>query len=1198
MDLKEIQLVGFKSFADKTAIRFDDGVTCIVGPNGCGKSNVADAVRWVLGEQSAKSLRGSNMQDVIFSGTELRKPHNYCEVTLVFDNEKKLFDIDATDVAMTRRLYRSGESKYLINGQPSRLKDLVALFHGIGLGKEGYSIIGQGKVEQIMNARPEDRRLIFEEATGLMVFKSRKQEIERKIAAANDNLYIYRQRIDEAERRLGPLGKQAAAAREYKELSESLKIEEANTYIYRFENAEAEKSKFKKDVAAISEKIIDLNTQIERINRNTEQNRAKIASADETLTQLQDKRLELSVGNERKEGEARLVKERISTYRSQITASEAALAVGKQRIGEIADEIAITLQKTAKDEERLLQIETETDVLRSAVASLDNKIAVFERLSDENRLNQLSSAENLSELKKNLGTLSARKEAAQEKIDELTSALEKSKQRKERLEDELSSVRKDVKRLKDFTASDAKQRQELEEEVAEMELTINDFTQDLFNSKGQIASLEEKLEMHISMKNRFEGYKDSVRRLLSVAKTNPEVSKHLRGALADIVTTEQKYELAIETAFGGAMQNVVTPTSGDARHLIEYLRRTNGGIVTFLPVESMKPRPDNREIRYALNERGAMGLAIELVQYDSYYYNVISNLLGNTLICDNIANATTIANKYGNAFKIVTLEGDIVMTSGAMTGGSRHKESGSFLSNERKIQECKDNIARKKKYIEKLEAAIAGSEREKASAKAKLEALREKYQGANNDLAALAQRETALQSQIEEAETDLQFYQDALTESKSRLKALQFEEANSSQSEEQLNSLREAAAEELASQKSQSEKFKEERAEKATRLHALEVEYASLQSAIEKQRQDVQRLTSEKEDLIKRIFEIEKEKSDAETRLSALEEEAEEKELTDEEKAAVQALTSEIERITQEKEELNAQQIALDEQKTSLQETLTKNSDKRYKCELEISKIDTNLENTRLRMEEFYSLDYDGCLALRKEVFNVDESATMIATLKRKITLLGDVNPTAVEEFAEEQAHYSEMVTQRDDLQKAIEDLTSALNEIRGEMLRIFDEGFNDINENFKTTFKELFGGGRAELQMDYVEGEDPLNAGVEIIACPPGKKLTKISLLSGGERALTAIAILFAILKARPMPFCILDEIEAALDDANVDRFANYLKRFTLDTQFIVITHRKPTMNQADSLFGVTMQEKGVSKIVSVKLAEVESRLGAGTVE
>lgn len=1198
MDLKEIQLVGFKSFADKTTIRFDEGVTCIVGPNGCGKSNVADAVRWVLGEQSAKSLRGTNMQDVIFGGTLERKPLSFCEVTLVFDNSNHIFDLDVADVGMTRRLYRNGESKYLINGQPSRLKDIVALFHGIGLGKEGYSIIGQGKVEQIMNAKPEDRRLIFEEATGLMVYKSRKQEIERKLEDSNSNLFIYRQRIDEAERRLGPLSKQADAAREFNEYSESLKINEANTYIYRYDNAESEKDKFKRDISDISDQIISLNVDVEKINRKTEENRQKIAAADAELTELNDRRVELSVGNERKDGELKLVRERMSTYRSQISAAADVLEESKNRIGEIDDAMALGAQKRKADTARIAVIENETDVLRAAVSALDNKIAVFERLTDEKRLSQLSSAENLSEIKKNIGTLSARKEATQERIKEINSALEKSRQRKERLQDELSAVRGDVKRLKDFTSTGTQALDEQTEEMREMQLTVNNFNQELFNANGQLASLRDSLELYISLKNRFEGYKDSVRRLLSVAKTNPDVGNRVKGALADIIRTDQKYETAVETALGGAMQNVVTASSDDARYLIEYLKRTNGGVVTFLPVSSMRPKPDTREIQRALNEKGAMGLATELVQYDDYYYNVISNLLGNTLICDNIFNANTIAKKYGNSFKIVTLDGDIVMTSGAMTGGSRRKEAGSLLSNERKIQECKENIARKQKYIEKLKAAIAESEKERKNAEEEVEKLRAKYQSSISELAALQQREAAVLQQIEEAEADIGVYEEALAELTEKLKSLQSEEENSSRSEEELNSLRAGAEEELSSQRSQCDRFKAEREEKSKKLHDLEVEYAALVSAVEKEEADVKRLTAEKEELVKRIFDTEAAKKDLEGKLHALEAEAQEKELTDEEKAAVQEIVDKIAALSKEKEEINVRQTELEEEKNSLQEKIAKQSDKRYKCEIEISKIDTNLENMRLRIEEAYSMDYEACLPLKKEDFNVEEAASLIAVLKRKITMLGAVNPNAVEEYAEEKAHYDEMVTQRDDLQKAIEDLTVALNEIRSEMLKQFDEGFNEINENFKITFKELFGGGKAELQLDYVEGEDPLNAGVEIVACPPGKKLTKISLLSGGERALTAIAILFAILKARPMPFCILDEIEAALDDANVDRFASYLKRFSEDTQFIVITHRKPTMNQADSLFGVTMQEKGVSKIVSVKLAEVEQRLGAGTVE
>ncbi len=1198
MDLKEIRLSGFKSFADKTVIRFDEGVTCIVGPNGCGKSNVADAVRWVLGEQSPKALRGGNMQDVIFGGTQSRKPQSSCEVTLVFDNTNKIFDLDVAEVAMTRRLDRNGNSGYFINGQPSRLKDIVRLFHGIGLGKEGYSIIGQGKVEQIMNAKPEDRRLIFEEATGLMVYKSRKEEIERKIDSSKNNLYIYAQRIEEAERRLGPLSKQADAAKEYKEYSDSLKFNEVNTYVCRYDGAEDEKNKFRERVAGYSDKIISLNTQSELLNKSYEDTRRKAAEADQKLTDLNDRRVELSVGNERKDGEWKLVREKISTYKSQITAAGEFLENGKTRTGELADAVAAAKEAIKKGETRIAEIDNETDLLSQAIKALSGKIEVFEKLSDENRQSQLSSAENLSEIRKNQGSLAAQMQAAEDRIAELTSALKKEKARKEKLEEELDGVRKDLKKLKEFTSGGEKELADREEEIRDMQLTINNFNQELFSVGGQISSLKDSLEMYIGIKNRYEGYKDSVRRLLSVAKTNPEVGSHVKGTIADIIHTDQKYELAFEVALGAATQNVVTPTQDDARILIEYLKRTGGGVVTFLPVTGMKPRPDSREAQRATSEKGAIGLATDLIRYDEYYYNVVTNLLGNTLICDTVYNATAIAKKYGNTFRIVTLDGDIVSTSGSMTGGSRQQKGASVLAGERKIEECRENILKKQKYLEKLKIAIAESEKGKEEAEAAVNALRAKYQGSLNELAVLSQREISLTKESEEAQSNIDVYAETLKGFEEKLGRLKDEEAYAGKSEEELNAMRQGAEATLEKQRGQCEAFKAERDEKSAKLHALEVEKAAAEKQIESLNADIRRYEKEKEDLIARIISTEREKATAEAELSALEEKAKQAELTEEEKAAVQAVNDEIATVSAEKEALNIRQVQLDEERTAVQEELTKQTDKRYKCEIEISKIDTNLENMRQRIEEAYGIDYEGCLALKADNFNVDEAAGLISALKRKITLLGNVNLNAVEEYADEKAHYDEMTVQRDDLQKAIDDLQQALDEIRAEMLKIFDAGFNDINENFKVTFKELFGGGNAELQMDYIEGQDPLEAGVEIVACPPGKKLTKISLLSGGERALTAIAILFAILKCRPMPFCILDEIEAALDEANVDRFASYLKHFSQETQFIVITHRRPTMNQSDALFGVTMQEKGVSKIVSVKLGEVEKQLGEGTVE
>ena len=1198
MDLKEIQLVGFKSFADKTIIRFEEGVTCIVGPNGCGKSNVADAVRWVLGEQSAKNLRGGNMQDVIFGGTDIRKPMTYCEVTLVFDNSNRIFNLDCTDVAMTRRLYRTGESKYLINNQPSRLKDLVALFHNIGLGKEGYSIIGQGKVQQIMNSKPEDRRLIFEEATGLMVFKSRKQEIERKISDAESNLYIYRQRIDEAERRLGPLEKQANATREYHEYAKALKENEANAYIYRYENAEGEKAKYKTQISLLSEKIISFNTKIELINRSYEENRLKISQADNELSDLNDKRVELSVDNERRGGDLRLAKEKISTYRSQISAAKEFLEGAKKRIGEIDNELSVGENFTREGEVERMRMENEMETLRSQIASLTSKIALFEKLSDERRQSELSEADNLSELKERRGSISAQKEALEGKIAELCEAKKKSEARKERYLQELASVRADKKKVESFTSVGTDEINEKMEEVRELQLTVNNFNQDLYNSNGILASLRDKLEVFIGMKNRFDGYGDTVRRLLSLAKTNPDLGKRIRGTIADVVHTEQKYEVAIETALGGALQNIVTANSDDATYLIEYLKKTRSGRATFLPVSSMRPRPDTPTAQRASSERGAIGLATELIQYDDYYYNVVSYLLGNTLICDNIASANTISKKYGNTFKIVTLDGDIVQTSGAMAGGSSHRAGSNFLSAERNIQECKDAIAKKIKYIEKLKTAIADAESARAEAEEEVEILRRKYENASAERSALEEREKTLVAQIADAQTDIDDFNVAIEDQTLRLTILKTEEENSNKSEEELMNIRKGAQEALMGQRLQSEKYKEEKLEKDEKLRETEINFTTLCANLDRTQKESVRLTAEKEELVKKSLDMEEELHRSEQYLALFEEEAQEKELTEEERKALQDILDQIAGVSKMKEELNGKQIQLEEEKEEFLAELSKQTDKRYKAEIEISKIDTNLENMRLRMEEAYGLDYEGCLAFRVENFDVNEAMNTISALKRKITMLGDVNPNAVEDYAEEKTHYDEMVSQRDDLQMAIEDLTEALNEIRGEMLKIFDEGFAEINENFKTTFKELFGGGKAELQLDYVEGEDPLAAGVEIQACPPGKSLKKISLLSGGEQALTAIAILFAILKARPMPFCILDEIEAALDDANVDRFASYLKRFSLETQFIVITHRKPTMNQADTLFGVTMQEKGVSKIVSVKLSEVETKLGAGTVE
>ena len=1197
MNFKEIQLVGFKSFADRTSIKFDDGVTCIVGPNGCGKSNVADAVRWVLGEQSAKSLRGSSMQDVIFNGTETRRALSYCEVTLVFDNASRMFDIDYEEVAMTRRLYRSGESEYLLNKQPCRLKDIVALLHGVGIGKEGYSIIGQGKVEQIMNAKPEDRRAIFEEATGVMKFKSQKGEIERKLENAKDNLTVFVQRMDEAEKQLRPLEKQAETAKKYRAYSEQLKYEEVNTYLLRCDNFAYETGKHRDRIKKAEKRLQEIRTETDALDEAEARAREEIARADEEIRSLNERLRAFEVSLEHKSGEAKLIGERIASVRRRQEQARIDEEASQGRILEIARLLDAGKKKTKEGTQRAKQLEGEVNALFKQVQEAEARLTAYERISDEKRASELSSVEGLADVRASAGSLSAQKTAASERIEEVRLALERAEARKREFSDQLAACQRERAQVEQFFAEQEAREEELTENLRELARSGQKLSQEYIDCNTSIANYTNNLEFYRNLKNRFDGYRDSVRNLQLKAQRDEELGKRIKGAIADIVSTEQKYEVAIETAFGGAMQNLVTATADDARYLIEYLKRTGGGVVTFLPVAAIRPRPNSGEIRRALREEGALGLADELVKYNPYYGNVIGNLLGNTLVCDTIASATAIAKRYPRAFRIVTLDGDIIATSGAMTGGSKRKESGNLLAGERRIKECEDAIARKRLTAEKLKAAADACEQERAKAEAEMAAFRAEVQKETASRAALTQKELALSDLLSDADRDIKEYTVLLTQLEQKVQGLESEALSAAESEDVLNRIRSEAAAEAAARQQEAGKLREERDRLNEKIAALRVESAAIVSARAAEEENAKRLEEEKETLLSRITIDREEAARTQEELAALKEQAEKVALSDEDRAAVSAVRSDIDRAEAQKRKTAQEQEARSSRKRALLEEQQQEDDKRHRSELEIGKAEAALENMKQRIDEAYGLSYESAQDLRDEKYDVSQSYNNINSLKRKISALGPVNMNAEEDYELLFGRYSEMQTQKEDLEKGIFDLTTVLNDLRDAMQKQFDDGFNEINANFTVIFKELFGGGKAEMQLDYTDCDDPLNAGIEIVACPPGKKLTKISLLSGGERAFTAIAILFAILKSRPMPFCILDEIEAALDEANVDRFAKYLQKFSKETQFIVITHRKPTMNRADTLFGVTMEEKGVSKIVSVKLSEVEERLGGDTV-
>ncbi len=1198
MNFKKVELNGFKSFADKTEIKFDNGVTCIVGPNGCGKSNVADSIRWVLGEQSAKTMRGSNMQDVIFGGTQTRKSQSFCEVTLTFDNSTHMFaDLEYDEVAFTRRLFRSGESEYLINKQPCRMKDIVDRLHNVGLGKEGYSIIGQGKIEQIMNAKPEDRRAIFEEATGIVIFKSRKQDIERRLANSYTNLNIFLQRMGEVEHMLAPLARQAEKTKKYRELYDALRHDEINLYIYKHDNAESARSSINAVLGRIQARITEGRAQVERLEERYNQDRRRIAEGDALLQELNEQILKYTVDLQKKEGDANVIRERITFFKEQRNSEEKAVEEGGARLAAIAVERE-TSQKSAADyDKKIEESRRETETLTQEVAKLNEKLSEYEAWNDESQKSAIDRLENLSEINRNIGTLSAKKEAAEERMKELAAEAEKISAQLEADKKALAECEDWYNEVVEYVSREKELKAAKEEEIMALNTQADEASEALFQLNGRISSLEDRKRFYQNVKDDFEGYKFSVKKLMSDARRSSDLSGRIKGVIADIVKCDEKYEVAIETAFGGAMQNIVTATADDARYLIEYLKRTKGGQVTFLPVKSLKPHYETDYTRKALKENGAIGLANELVRYDKYYDNVIYNLIGNTLVADNIANATEISKKYPHAFRIVTLDGDVISTSGSMTGGSRREGGGNFLANERRIEQAQAEIASAEKERDALTKKRAALEDEKQKQLDALETLRESFQEARSKIAALSEKKDTLTQKIAEDESELKIQNESMAVLYERMKGIDSEYSTSSQGQAQIAQLKTDAEGESDRRKEEYDKLKSELGERNLRQNVLQVYIAQYRAAAEADRNDIARLDREREELEKRIADAKANIENIAATIVDLEEMAEKAALTPEQREELNALRAKKDEQLRAKEELNAEIERIMSDTRSLNEQIEREGEERHRQEIELTKIDSELENLQARIDEEYQLTYESCLEFKDEEFDPKVGQTSINRIKREINSLGAINHNALEEYETLNAQYEEMTAQRDDVQKGIDDTTAALEELKGEMQKQFDEGFNQINENFKKLFRELFGGGRAELQMDYTDCDDPLNAGVEIVACPPGKKLTKISLLSGGERALTAIAILFAILMLRPMPFCVLDEIEAALDEANVDKFAQFLKKFAKETQFIVITHRKPTMEKADCLFGVTMEEKGVSKIVSVKLSEVESKLGGDTV-
>lgn len=1187
MYFKRIEMIGFKSFADRTVIEFNGGFTAIVGPNGCGKSNVSDAIRWVLGEQSAKSLRGDNMQDVIFKGTEKRKSLSYCEVTLTFDNTDRFFNIAYDELSITRKLYRSGESEYLINKNTCRLKDITELLFDSGIGKSGYSVIGQGKVSEIVDEKPEERRTMFEEAAGVAKFKSRKDEAERKLDRTRENLVRIDDIIAEIDRQMGPLRKQAEDAKKYLDYKGQLKDLEVNAYVYQYENANVVKGQIKQKMQALEEELAARQHDIENISSEYDAEMNRLSEYDKKIARLNEDLLNLTVELEKQEGETKVARERINfTYkendRINLDITNANVMIDacneqeqvknkeKETLEERLDVLKSTYEEMSDkhlkiiDEMSLSEVEAgqSQQKIIETLGSLSDVKSSVSRLETEKDL----LIQNRGTLEKNLADLSEKLNVAQKNFDECSKNIEKARADFENAKTEAEEVSGRI-----FVSS--KDIETLQTEKA--------------NITTQIRVYENRKKLLTEMQAEFEGYAYSVKKILKERERNTEINKKMVGVLASLIKVPAQFETAVEVALGNAVQNIVTYDENGAKDLISYLKTNQFGRATFLPISSMKRR--DMDAKLVAGKKGVFGVASKLISYDKNIDNVISNLLGGVVIVDTLATAVGLAQENRYSFKIVTLDGDVVSTQGSLTGGSKKNEVTNLISREREIETLAEEIEKLEQkdyeYKNKIDYLMVDLNASKAAEKRVVAQQNE----CEITLAKEQEKFDALTIALDDVKDEKKTCEMELTSVKNKLELIDRELSKTSLMQNALSGNKEDADLLVKERKERYNQIRAERDSLVSNMTAVKVDIASCEAKIKAVQDELERIAIERDKQLSNISSLQSHLAENEKFIEGAEEIIRQKienAKPSEAKDKLQKIRGERETLENSKIDISANIKRLDEEKTKTIEQIALVNDKKFREESNLTKVDTELENMQERIYEEYSLTYSGCLEFKRPDFEIKDALIAINKLKREISALGYVNVHAIEDVETLLNRYNEMSTQSADLKKAEEDLVKIIKDLSNEMLTKFNDEFNKINDSFKIVFRELFGGGNARLEL--TEAEDPLEAGVEIVVQLPGKAQDfKLSLLSGGEKTLTAIALLFAILRLKPLPFSLLDEIEAALDDANIERFATYLKKLSSTTQFIVITHRKPTMELADSLYGVTMEEKGVSKIVSVKLAD-----------
>ena len=1190
INFKEIEICGFKSFADTTRISFDGGITAIVGPNGCGKSNVSDAIRWVLGEQSSKALRGKSMQDVIFAGTEKRKKLSYCEVTLVFDNTQKWFNIDLDEVSLTRKLYRSGESDYMINKKPCRLKDIRDLLYDSGIGKDGYSIIGQGRVDEIIQSKPEDRRAIFEEAAGIAKYKARKTETESRLVRVRDNLSRATDIITEVERRLGPLKRQSEDAKKYLEYRDQLKQMEIDAYVYQFDHAAQTKNEINVKLQGYRDNLNVLTNSLETEQAKYDKSLNEIDQLDKRSAELHNKLLADNINLEKKQGDSRLLNEQTRHLKEQIDRLTAQIDALNLDINQKSAFVKNATALCDDEKKNLNKLHEEAQDLSQKHLNLIDDLTKNETEKEENQRSLIDNLAKLTDIKANLSAYVAKRDTMLENIKNDNEKLSTLQAEQANLAEVVKTLSTEVERLNSTKQSKDKSLNQISSQIESLAEQAENLSESIYAIKTGISNDTNRKNILANLQADFEGYQFAVKRLMQDSKSNSTLNNAIKGVVGNIISVDPKYSTAIEIALGGSIQNIVTKDENDAKTLINYLKQAHLGRATFLPISAVKPRSISASDRQYLNTTGCLGVASELVKCEAVYRSVIDSLLGSTVVCDNLDNAVILAKRTGYAFRIVTLEGDLLSPQGSMSGGSKKSNDSSLLSKESEIKALEQNIANKttelrgleKEYqqvTEKLESLKTLNSNEIASLQQVNNEFFSKNASLENNKAKLAQIEEDVftyQSQIKVATNIVE-------ELNSQINSIDKVELDYAQTQAKVGEFNETNKNAYEELKSRRDEYQEALTSSRIKIASTEEKIKSLETNIESYTNDIntakQSIEKLNSDLLSqmRVY-------DEAINLNKSKNENEELENL---KQEIEDLNTKISQFEDFKQTLMKELKDLDDKKTVLSGDIAKLNNKIYQEETRLQKVDIDIENMQERIYEEYELTYNDCaqIAHIDEEFDLKNVLININKVKNQINALGYVNINAIEEYKSEGARYEEMSSQVEDLRKAEEDAVNIIKDLSKEMLDKFNTEFEQIQANFTKVFKELFGGGNARLEI--LPSEDPLTAGIEIIAQPPGKNLSNITLLSGGEKTMTAIAILFAILKLKPMPFCFLDEIEAALDDANIERYAQYLKRFSDETQFIVITHRKPTMEVVDTLYGVTMEEKGVSKIVSVKLSD-----------